>query len=386
MLARLNRTQLLIAAAIGIGLGILVTVAVVIFALTSYQRVFVSTKEPTATTPASSPLPSPTPDPLAPFGVLLLGFGGPNHDGGYLSDTMIVAYVQPRVQKISLISLPRDLWVNLPITETEVKPFKINAAYAIGRDDRHYPHKPVAYTGPGGGGAMAKTVVSDVTGLPIKYFVAVSFEGFVKSIDVLGGVKIKVPVTFDDPFYPIEDKKADTCGISPEELAQRTATLSGQKLEQSFACRFEQLHFDAGTQVMDGATALKYARSRHSPQSGGDYARSARQKAMLVAVRDQVLSVGFLPKLVPFISKLTYDMQTDIELSTIQEWIANAAEYQQYAITQIEVTDKNAVRAAQSADRQYILEPTSGAFNWSSIHDYIQTQLQASPSATPSSR
>jgi polyisoprenyl-teichoic acid--peptidoglycan teichoic acid transferase len=360
--------------------------ALLTYTYLSYQRVFVSTAQP-GESPSSSLIPSPTPpDPLAPFGVLLMGFGGPTHDGGYLTDTMIVAYVEPRQQRVNLISLPRDMWVQLPVTTTETKPFKINAAYAIGRDDRRYPNKPAEYKGESGGGALAKKVVSDATGLPIKYFVALSFDGFIKSIDTLGGVNVRVPVTFDDPFYPIEDKKDDICGISEEELAAKTATLSGEKLEQSFPCRFEQLHFDAGSQKLDGTTALKYVRSRHSPQSGGDYARSARQRSLIEGMRTQIFSVNFLPKAIPFISSLTRDMQLDVDLETLQKWIGQAEEYRQFEIRSIEVTDKNALKAAISADRQYILIPTAGEFQWHSLHEYIQQQLAASTSATPQKR
>lgn len=340
----------------------------------NYRRIFVSTNEPVSTALPNA-TPSPTPDPLAPFGVLVMGFGGPAHDGGYLTDTMILAYIEHREEKVTLISLPRDLWVNLPVTETEEKPFKINHAYAIGRDDRRYPNKPTQYTGEGGGGALAKKVVQDVTGLPVNHFVALSFEGFKKSIDVLGGVQVSVPVTFEDPLYPIESMKTDLCGITEEEFAKRVATLSGAKLEESFECRYETLHFEAGRQLMDGETALKYVRSRHSPTYGGDFARSERQKSVISALKNQVLSVQFLPKLVPFISSLTRDMQMDIELNKIQEWISQADQLKNYEIKSIEISDKTVLQHGTSADRQYILMPKTGMYDWTSIHEYIQAEL-----------
>ncbi len=338
---------------------------------------FVSTTQPTPITQnvEISPSPTPTPDPLAPFGVLVMGFGGGTHDGGYLTDTMMVAYIEPRAEKVTLISLPRDLWVPLKITEAEQKPFKINAAYAIGRDDRRYANKPIEFTGEGGGGSMAKKIVADVTGLPVKYFVALSFDGFVKSIDVIGGVPVQVPVTFDDPLYPIEEKKNDTCGISEEELVARTATLSGQKLEQSFPCRYEQLHFDKGLQTLDGSTALKYVRSRHSNQYGGDFARSERQKTVISGVKNQVFTLQFLPKLIPFISTLTRDMQTDIPLDTIREWVTNSEEYRSFEINSIAITEQNVLEYGYSSDRQYILKPKAGEFDWSGIQNFIQTEL-----------
>lgn len=384
----LNRSQILMAAGAGLALAILAgIVAFALYGYINFQRVFVNTNSPTQNNQAdASATPEPTPDPLAPFGVLLMGFGGGTHDGGYLTDTMILAYVQPRQESVSLISLPRDLWVQLPITESETKGFKVNAAYAVGRDDRRYPHKPAQFTGEGGGGSLAKQVVSQITGLPVKYFVTLSFDGFVKSIDVLDGVPVRVPVTFDDYFYPIEANKNELCGISPEELAARTATLSGEKLEQSFPCRYEQLHFDRGLQTLDGETALKYVRSRHSVQAGGDYARSQRQRSLLVGVRDKVFNVGFLPKLVPFVSKLTYDMQMDVDLTQLQEWIGQADQYKNFTIHSIEVSEKTILQNSVSSDRQFILVPKTGEGDWSSIHTYLQDELAkaATESATPS--
>lgn len=375
-----HRFPLLVSVLVGVSLGAVV-LGGLFWSYRSYQRVFVSTQPASSTT--VSPSPTPTPDPLAPFGILLLGFGGGGHDGGYLTDTMILAYLEPRHQRVSLISLPRDIWVQLPVTADGTKPFKLNAAYAIGRDDRRYPLKPPLYQGEGGGGALAKQVVSDVTGLPVHYFVSLSFAGFIKSIDALGGVTLRVPVTFDDPFYPIEEKKADTCGVSEADLAARIATLSGHKLEQSFECRYEQLHFDAGKQLMDGATALKYVRSRHSPQAGGDAARAARQRALLSGLREQLFSIQFIPKIIPFLSKLTYDMQTDLDLETLRTWLTQAEEYRTWTIQSIEVSEHNVLQPAQSSDRQYILIPTSGDGNWTAIHQYLRAQL-ASPSASPS--
>lgn len=346
------------------------------YALRQYGRITVNTSVPTPT-PLAAASPTPTPDPLRPFGVLLLGFGGPDHDGGYLTDTIIIAHVQPRQQTIDLISVPRDLWVQLPIEEgQEPKGFKVNAAYAIGRDDRRYPRKPAHFQGEGGGGALAKSALSEVTGLPIEYFIALSFDGFIQSIDTLGGVTVQVPVTFDDYLYPISGKGNETCGRSPEELAAMTATLSGQKLEQAFECRYEHLHFDAGKQVMDGTTAHKFVRSRHSPQHGGDFARSQRQQALLQALRTQIFQVGFVSKAIPFTQSLTADMQTDIPLRVLQTWLNQAEEYKGYDLRSIALTEQNVLKAGTSSDRHFILMPKTGMFDWTSIQEFLANELQ----------
>lgn len=357
---------------------LLIGILFALYGYVNYRRVFVTTATPNPNQNTTQP--SPTPDPLAPFTVLLMGFGGPNHDGGYLTDTMILTQVNPRQETITMISLPRDIWIELPIQPDASQFVKLNHAYAIGRDDRRYPNKAEVYQGEGGGGVLAKEAVQRVTGLPVNFFVALSFAGFKQSIDVLGGVPVQVPVTFDDPLYPIEGMKADLCGITQEELAARAATLSGAKLEQSFGCRYETLHFDAGRQTLDGETALKFVRSRHSPQSGGDFARSQRQKAVIVGVKERIFTAQFLPKVIPFLTSLTREMQMDIDLTTLTKWVSEAEEYRGYTIRSVALSTDNVLRDAQSSDRQYILLPKEGE-SWGPVHSWLAEQLTATDSS-----
>jgi len=242
------------------------------FLYTNYKKIVVTPNilEPTRAPNAS---PTPTPDPDAPFNILLLGYGGAGHDGGDLTDTMIVAHVEPKNKKVTLISVPRDLWVALPTNGESVSYSKINAAYAIGLDDKKYPNKLDLYKGKAGGGELAKYAVSKVIGEDIRYFASIDFSGFVRIIDAIGGVDVNVPRTFDDYFYPIKGEEDNTCGFSAEELAEIHRKYSGFKLEQQFTCRYEHLHFDKGITHMDGATALKFVRSRHSETDGTDFAR-----------------------------------------------------------------------------------------------------------------
>lgn len=374
-----TRRQIILAVIGGILSGLVVVgLAFALYGYLNYRRIFVTTATPNPAQNGEQA--TPTPDPLAPFTVLLMGFGGPNHDGGYLTDTMILTHIDPRAEEITMISLPRDIWVELPVTKEQKQFVKLNHAYAVGRDDRRYPNKPEAYQGEGGGGVMAKEAVQQVTGLPVNYFVALSFAGFKQSIDVLGGVPVQVPVAFEDPLYPIEGKKADLCGITEEELAVRAATLSGAKLEQSFGCRYETLRFDAGRQTLDGETALKFVRSRHSPQSGGDFARSQRQKALLVGVKERIFTAQFLPKLIPFMTSLTREMQMDIDLNTLTKWVGEAETYRGYTIKSIALSTDNVLRDAVSSDRQYILLPKESE-SWDSVHAWVSAELAATESA-----
>lgn len=368
-----------------LSLGVaIVLIAGGVFLYGSYQRVSVHSFVKPAE-PISQPQ-----DPHAnefhqgkPYSFLLLGYGGGGHQGGKLTDSMMIAHVIPAKQQVFLISLPRDLWVPLQVSADTQTHFKINAAYAIGSDDRGYPQKPAQFTGPAGGGEMAKTVAESVTGLTINHFAAVDFASFKKTIDVLGGINVRVEKTFDDDQYPIEGKEEDSCGFTPEDQAAMAATMSATILEKAYTCRYELLHFDAGKQHMDGETALKFVRSRHSKQDGSDFGRSTRQRNVLVAIKERVLSLNFFPKIIPFVTSLSYDLQTDLTLSDMETFLRFKDDLSGYKIYNIAISDKNVLLETRQ-NKQDVLIPKAGVDNWQSIQDWLKDQIENASSSAAS--
>ena len=371
-----------------IGFNILALLATSLYFLFTYNKVFVKPTPPKVEPGSLLPSATPTPDPDAPISVLLLGYGGGTHDGGLLTDSIILARLQPKTKQVFLVSIPRDLWVYLPLKENEDIPFKINSAYAWGSSTTQYLSRPQQYTGDAGGGQLAKDTLQKVLGVPIDNFVALDFQAFQKTIDTLGGIDVKVQRSFDDPLYPLEDPEIDeTCGKSEEEIAALTATISGLKLEEQFSCRYEQLHFDSGLQHMDGSTALKFARSRHSPTDGGDYNRSSRQKLVIEAVKNKIFSINFLPKAIPFINTLSYHLKTDLSLKDIEKHIARAAEYKDYEIISFAITEDNLLEQGRSSTGQFILAPKAGETDYSEIHQTLKNLFEnMTPTPTPSIR
>ena len=146
--------------------------------------------------------------------VLLMGHGGRGHDGGMLADAIILIHIDPKPQEISLIAIPRDIWVELPTRSDQKEPHKINMSYAIGNDDTGYPLKEPIYQGYHGGGNLGKHAVYKVTGLFPDYYVAIDFDSFTKAVDLLGGLDIDVPVTFTDEYYPVKGLENESCGKS----------------------------------------------------------------------------------------------------------------------------------------------------------------------------
>jgi anionic cell wall polymer biosynthesis LytR-Cps2A-Psr (LCP) family protein len=347
-----------------------------VFAFGTFNKISVHSNKPRSNSQTVTPMPKI--DHFhngQPYSLLLLGYGGGKHEGGKLTDSIMLARIIPEKEKVFLISLPRDLWVPLQSNGTASAYWKINAAYAIGSDDRQYPRKPDQFKGPAGGGEMAKDAVSKVTGLPVDNFVALDFYSFTKTIDVLKGVDVKVERTFDDDQYPIEGKETDTCGKSDEELG-RIATLSATLREKEFGCRYELLHFDKGITHMDGETALKYVRSRHSLQDGGDFNRAARQRSLIVAVKQKVLSLNFFPKIIPFIGSLGNDIQTDMELTDMEDALHYSNELSNYQIQTIALTDKNILVQTRSSNGQDILAPKAGIENLDSIKDWLKAEME----------
>ncbi len=181
--------------------------------------------------------------------VLLLGIGGPGHEGPLLTDTIILASVKPSTGQIALLSIPRDLAVEIPGYGTR----KINNANAFGKDIRY----------PGGGEQLTADLVEKITGQTVHHFVRIDFAGFADIVNNLGGITVSVERSFVDRQYPTANFGVET------------------------------IRFTAGQQTMDGATALKFVRSRHgSNGEGSDFARSRRQQLVLEAIRDKAFSIG----------------------------------------------------------------------------------------------
>jgi len=329
----------------------------------------------TGVPPTLSVIPTPTPDPMAPKNVLLLGYGGAGHDGGLLTDTMILAHIVPKEKKLILISIPRDVWVSMEVKEGTQSSYKINAAYAIGSDDKAYPKKPEKYKGDQGGLTLAEEAVKTVTGLPVDFAAALDFSGFSGIMKTLGGIFIEVPYEFEDKLYPVKGKEKDTCGKPDDEIQAVTATMSGTLLEEQFPCRYETLKFEKGKQFMDGETALKFVRSRHSEVGGGDFGRSLRQQAFLMGVKNRLLSFEGITKIVPLVKDGLGMVHTDFSFQDAQMMLERYGSVSSYTVESVFLNDQTVFELATSDDMQSILIPKTGIGDWNSIHAYIAGEL-----------
>ncbi|MBI3620089.1 LCP family protein [Candidatus Roizmanbacteria bacterium] len=305
------------------------------------------------------------------YNILLLGYGGGGHEGAYLTDTMMVLHFDLQTKKATLISLPRDLWVKIPTKSGQDFHAKINALYEMELFSGDFPDLDPKYLGTADDAALVKYLVGQVTGQFIDNYVGLDFGSFRKAIDLLGGVDIDVEKTFDDDEYPNEDiKKDDPCGKTGDELAE-AEKMATTDAKLAFPCRYEKIHFNRGPTHMDGATALKYVRSRHSSQDGGDFGRAARQQRLLEAVREKVLAVSFLPKVIPLMDELQKYVRMDISPDEVKKFLIELPQAKSYGLWRLVLTDKNYLVSAFSPDKQYILIAADGTDKWDSVKKAI---------------
>ena len=300
--------------------------------------------------------------------ILLLGYGGDNHQGAHLTDSIMVLNLDFSNNQAALISVPRDTWVKIPTSGLDGGFWKVNASYAFGLDDRAYPHKLPEFMGPAGGGNLAKYEISKIVGMPIDYFIAVDFDGFQKIVNDLGGVEVTVDNTFTDYSYPESDQNIDGAWCIADD--SQIQPLESQPAPTD--CRYKKVHFDAGAQFMDGERALEYARSRHAPGiEGSDFARSKRQQKLLSAIERKALSINALPKIFGLMQDIQGHFQTDMSLAEVKDLYSYLSSINLDKARRLSIDDNGLLVAGTSQDGQYILTPQAGLENWSQIQTYI---------------
>lgn len=244
-------------------------------------------REAAQATPTPSPTPKPPPTPtraplalqppttyaasLLPWpktlNIVLLGSDKRPNDRGWRTDTIIIVAINPDVKQVGVISVPRDLWVQLPNYAN-----RINTLDVVG------------------GPMLVKQVLQSQLGIPIHYYARVDFNGFVKAIDTLGGITVDVEC--------------------------RLVEMDGDRVV---------LNIPPGQVPMNGELALWYARSR---KTTSDFDRMRRQEAILLAVRRKLLSPELLPRLPELVSTLSSMVQTDIPPKTMLALARLGAEIQ----------------------------------------------------------
>ena len=263
--------------------------------------------------------------------ILLLGMGGKNHQGGYLTDTIILATLNVEEKKVALLSVPRDL--SIPVENMGWK--KINSINAFAEAQKK-----------DSGGLAISQAISEVTNIPIDYYVRVDFAGFVKIVNEIGGIDVDVEYTIDDSMYPIMGNE-----------------------EAPWEERFEHLYIEKGSQEMDGELALKYARSRHSIGiEGSDFGRAKRQQKILQSIKEKVISrhIIFKPTMAANIIKdVEEHFSTNLKLwEIIKLWnIFKDINNENIISKTLNDAPNGLLNSMITAEGAYILVPRGGDFS-----------------------
>ena len=278
--------------------------------------------------------------------ILLLGIGGPGHDGPDLTDTIVLLSIDPVNNKAVMLSIPRDLWVDQPIPYFG-KQQKINAAYESGK--YHYLGKQDS----GSDNAAAvqagldnlDDVVEKVTGVDVNYHVLVNFQAFKQAIDTVGGVDVNVPTPLVDPTMAWENHGNPVLAA-------------------------------AGEQHMNGTQALLYARSR---ETTSDFARGERQRQILVALKDKVFTLGTLgnpAKIESLVNAFGDNVYSDLSTQGAERLYSIMKKIGDGNITSIGLTDPpHQLVTTGRVGGLSVDFPVAGMDNYTDIKAYVRQQM-----------
>jgi LCP family protein required for cell wall assembly len=248
------------------------------------------------------------------------GYGGPGHDGPYLTDSIMVVSVQPRPNgppTVAEISVPRDWYVPITLGNGKKDAGRINQAYSDGMNGMG----ALASSDPAAGAAVANQTLEHLLGIHIDHWIGLDFQAFKSAVDAVGGVDVVVPNTFTDDQYP-----AGEC--------------NGQAGQN---CGYMTIHFNAGLQHMGGTSALQFARSRHSNDNGegSDFARSRRQQLVVAALKQKVVTVGGLGNLPDLLNSLGDNVVTDLHVNDLEALYSLLKDVDTKSILHVSFDDTN---------------------------------------------
>jgi polyisoprenyl-teichoic acid--peptidoglycan teichoic acid transferase len=254
---------------------------------------------------------------LRRINIVLYGYGGDGHDGAFLSDSIMLVSIQPEPHgppAVAEVSIPRDWYVPIDLGHGRSARYgRINEAYADGMNGLG----PVDKSLPNAGAAVADPTLQHLFGITIDHYVGVDFRAFASAVDAVGGIDVNVPNSFTDYQYPAGECDQGNCG-------------------------YMTVHFNAGTQHLNGRQALIFARSRHGNNGeGSDFARSHRQQLIIAALRQKAVSLGGIGNLPDLLNALGDHVRTDLTISDVEALFSLVQGVSAQNIAHISLDDTN---------------------------------------------
>ncbi len=252
--------------------------------------------------------------------ILIAGIGGKGHDGNNLTDSIMLASLDGATHHVTLISIPRDLYVAYPL---EKWAGKINSLYDVGKSNK------VGIT-------YLAEKVREITGQPIDHYIVVDFSGFKQIIDILGWVSIDVPEDLTDREYP--DNNWGYLVFSVKKWLQ----------------------------VFDGETALRYARSRHSTS---DFDRSNRQQLIIKAIKEKASDLWYITnpeKIGELYNAVISHLDTDMSIAKMAEFALTFKDVKSENISIVSLSDV-CLSLTKCVPGSYLYAPSRELFGWSAV-------------------
>lgn len=283
------------------------------------------------------------------FAFLLLGYGGGGHEGGYLTDSIVVAIANPSQKTLTLLSLPRDCWVPQLFDGDTAVYNKLNTAYAFAKDASLYTDRIPRYTGDHGAGRFASDTVSRLLGIPISNYLSLDFDGFRQMIDAVGGVDVNVPNSFS-ARYPANDDPS----IDPRWIVVR---------------------FEEGEECMNGERAIQYVRAREvidNPSESGDFARSRRQRLVMEAFKTRLFEPSGLIHVPQLIAISAQHIDTDYAIPDVGQFGQFILDWKDVDIYQTALTLGNYLTEATGPGGAYVVVPDGPDQSWAQIQAFAR--------------
>lgn len=277
--------------------------------------------------------------------VLLLGKGGEGHAGADLTDTILLASIDPVNKTAALVSIPRDLWYT-----TSSGSSKINAVYANAKSKSLRGDKDKAKAEAAGIKAI-QDAVNKVLGVSVHYYAMVDFAGFKQAVDIVGGVDINVPA----------------------DLAV------SERLWDSTTGKQYYLNVPAGQQHFDSTKALYFTRSRHTSKRG-DFDRAERQRLFITALGQKILSAGTYTnpvKISQLFDAFGSHVSTDFSVSDARRLMEISKGINGDAVASIGLADPpNVLVQTGTISGQSVVVPKAGQSDYAAIQSYVRSKLQ----------
>ncbi len=279
----------------------------------------------------------------SPINILFLGISGEGSRGALLTDTIFVVNIIPSKKQITMISLPRDLWVKVPDGSTGIK---INSLYELENRGKKFSQAD-SYN-------LIEKKIEDITGLPIDHIVILDLEGFKKLIDALGGIDIWLEKDVIDPNL-----------VNPHNPS-------------------EIFHLSAGWRHLDGALIIKFIRTRYAPN--GDFYRIEHQQQIIAALKDKLIKLADIWNLISWLKiwqSLSGHIITDLDFNTIWQMLPVVKNISSGQIKYLSITNKPPDELLMTSTMYdnwsekdiYILIPKKGFENYEEINNYIKEKI-----------